>query len=575
MMARTPSQPLWTAAHLAAAAIVLSFTPIALSEDEIQITAPKSNFENPFLPREAKPALVAEEPQSTRRDATTYQNPFANMSKAPPIDPSLRPGPVSRWQRPALPVAGSQNKSSLLSPITRSPNESWDQLPPELGKAHRTSDTATALNAHDPLIRAAAPQVTQPVSVVSGEVNELPRPNTFAEPAGADSIDATDINSPLKSPGRISSAFDLASDVPKTAAETIAPDLIANCSDTPQDWLTQAQQAAPSADSADELATVIDLCDRGIHGNPPAGVLSSLRTLSAWAHNRRGETLADAQHTDEALKDFQAAIAMDANCSLALHNRAVTLAQRNQYAAALRDFNRVIELNPGLAVAYRNRAELLAALGRSEEAIADYNRALESMPEDAALFRARAHAHQRLGNFSSAATDIARAIELAPRDPDGFTQRGNLAAEQGKFEQACADFRHAIEIDPNWAEACRSLAWLQATCPDRRFRDSEQALAMAEQAAKLSQPDDYLIFDTLAAAQASAGHFPQAIELEQKSIAAAPREASTSLEQRLAMYQQGKSFSAGSAPSAVRTASHESRAASPPRKSPPPRQIVR
>jgi tetratricopeptide (TPR) repeat protein len=574
-MARKPSQLVWTAAPLAAA-IVLSITALVFAQDEIKVTAPKSDFENPFLATGTKPAIVAEEPQSARRDPTTYQNPFANMSKAPPIDPTLRPGPVSRWQHPVVPrSAAAVTKSSVLSPAPRRTNELWDQLPPELRAPQREADPTAPLNAHDPLIRAAAPQVAQPVSVVSGEANELPRPNSFAEPAGAASIESPPGNSPLKSPGRIASAFDLASNAPATTAETISPDLIANCADTPQGWLTQAQQAASSANSADELSTVIDLCDRGIRGNPPTAVLSSLRTLSAWAHNRRGESLADAQHTDDALKDFQVAIAMDANCSLALHNRGVTLAQRNQYAAALRDFNRVIELNPGLAVAYRNRAELLAVLGRSEEAIADYNRALASMPEDAALFRARAHAHQRLGNFSSATTDLARAIELAPRDPDSFTQRGNLAAEQGKFEQARDDFRHAIEIDPNWADACRSLAWLQATCPDRRFRDSEQALAMAEQAAKLSLPDDYLIFDTLAAAHASAGHFPQAVELEQKSIAAAPREASTSLEQRLAMYQQGKAISAGSAPSAVRTASHESRAASPPRKSPAPRQIAR
>ena len=538
-------------AIVATAAVVALIVHSAAAEGEVKVSTPRNDaIENPFLASDLRPTTVADEPQATRREPTTYQNPFAKMSQAPPIDPTLRPGPVSRWQRPLVSAdSNSVLKSNVVTPVVKPANPSWVQITNSL---------------------------TQPESVIGGELNELPRPNSFAAPAEAALIDRPDGVPALKPTGRISSAFDLDSKSATSAVEAISPDLVAHCSDTPQGWLSDAQQAAASAETPDDFSMVIDLCDRGIRNNPPAGILASLRSLAAWAHNRRGESLADAQRSDDALKEFQDAIAMDPACSLAIHNRGVTLAQRNQYAAALRDFNRVIELNPGLAIAYRNRAELLAALGRSEEAVADYTRALESIPNDASLLRARAHAHQRLGDFARSTTDLTRAIELAPQDPDGFTQRGNLAAEQGKFEQARDDFRHAMEIDPNWADACRSLAWLQATCPDRRFRDATQAVVLAEQAARLALPDDYLILDTLAAAHAAAGHFEQAVEFQKKSLAAAPREASTSLEQRLAMYQRREAFSTGSARSAVRTASHEARpAAKPPRKSPTSRQIVR
>ena len=168
------------------------------------------------------------------------------------------------------------------------------------------------------------------------------------------------------------------------------PTIVSDCEDTPEGWLAHAQDAATNAESTEELvrrhrvvrprtarhALGRSCCRRSAH-------------LSAWAHNRRGEMLADAQHSDDAIQDFQVAISMDPNCSLAIHNRAVTLAQRNQFAAALRDFNRVIELNPGLAVAYRNRAELLAALGRMDDAVADYDQAIATLADDAALHRAR------------------------------------------------------------------------------------------------------------------------------------------------------------------------------------------
>ena len=248
---------------------------------------------------------------------------------------------------------------------------------------------------------------------------------------------------------------------------------------------------------------------------------------------------------------------MDPNCSLAIHNRGVTLAQRNQFGAALCDFNRVIELNPGLAVAYRNRAELLAALGRMEEAVADYNQAISSLPEDPSLLRARAHAYQRLGDFRHASADITRAIQMAPNDPDLITQRGNLSAEQGKFEAARDDFRNAIAKDTKRAEAHRSLAWLQATCSDPRYRDADQALAHAEKAANLSPEDDYLVLDTLAAANACSGNFGNAVDLEEKAITAAPRDVSTPLEQRLGCTKTTSHSRAPPARSKVQPVSHE------------------
>jgi tetratricopeptide (TPR) repeat protein len=281
-----------------------------------------------------------------------------------------------------------------------------------------------------------------------------------------------------------------------------------------------------------------------------------LRHLAAWYYNHRGELNADEQRFDDAVRDFSAAITMDPECSQAIHNRGVIMAQRNQYGAALRDFNRVIELNPDVGIAYRNRAELLSALDRMEEAVADYCEAIESLPADAMLLRARAHAYQRLGDFARASSDITQAIQLKPDVPEGFTERGNLQAEQGHFAEALEDFRRAIEIDAKNADAHRTLAWLHATCSDRRYRDPKRALDLANNAASLSSPDDYLILDTLAAAKACAGQYDEAVELEKKALATAPPAVATSLQQRLLIFQSGKAYVTPAPKSAVQSASH-------------------
>jgi tetratricopeptide (TPR) repeat protein len=268
----------------------------------------------------------------------------------------------------------------------------------------------------------------------------------------------------------------------------------------------------------------------------------ALRRLTAWAHNRRGELRSEAREQHDALADFQAAIRLDPNCWTAIHNRGVTFAQQGQSAAALRDFNRVLELNPGLAIAARNRAELFAALGRMDEAVRDYASAIEQLPDDAELYRARAYAWQRLGDFDRALDDLNESLSLAPDQAEAYTQRGNLAAEQGEYDRALSNFQQSLRFDADWCETHRSLAWLWATCPDPRYRDSEQALRAAEQAVQLAHKGDSFALDTLAAAHANAGHFDEAARIEQQAISAAPPDALASFQDRLALYQQGQPY---------------------------------
>jgi tetratricopeptide (TPR) repeat protein len=350
-------------------------------------------------------------------------------------------------------------------------------------------------------------------------------------------------------------------DPPESGAAPASPNdeppplVISDEGESAKDWLAQSQRLAQSAESIQDLSSIVNLCQRGLADRPAAELAAPLRRMAAWAHNRRGEMLIDSNRQEEAIRDFQAAISLDPHCSLAIHNRAVTLAQQNQAAAALRDFNRVIELNPGLAIAYRNRAELLASLGRVEEALSDYTRAIESLPGNAELYCARGSAWHRAGDYDRALADLNRAIEIAP-DADALTQRGNVAAERGDFDSAIADFQQALQIDPQWAEAYRSLAWLCATCADTSYRDSEQALAAAQLAVELSEPGDCFMLDALAAAHASAGAFEEAVRVQQQALVTTPPDFAESLRQRLALYQQGQPFVSGPPNSTIRAASH-------------------
>jgi tetratricopeptide (TPR) repeat protein len=527
----------------------------------------------------ARAEIVPEEPEPSRSGPTTYQNPFARMSAAPPMEIPIRRGPVSRWRRPSMPSGDSSPvRTAILSTdsLDKAAHRPWDELPsiddlrdPRQGfgpTAEPDADSPAAAHfGHPPEpVRSTPQRITQPSWLAPGRNSGIrPLPpiegvkDPFEPPIGAshERSDAT-VGPMIHSPSR-----PIAGDAATTeqeaqttyTADDVEPLVISDLGETSKDWLGQAQRLAQRAESIEDLSSIANLCQRGLAEGPPAELAGPLRRLAAWAHNRRGELLIDEGRQQEAIRDFRDAISLDPNCSLAIHNRAVTLAQHNETAAALRDFNRVIELNPGLAIAYRNRAELLAMLGRIDEALRDYTRAIEGQPDNAELYRARGSAWHRAGDFEQALADLNRAIELAP-DADGFTQRGNVAAERGEFDRAIDDFRRALAIDPKWAEAYRSLAWLHATCVDPQYRDPDQALAAARRAAELS-PNDSFVLEALAAAYASAGTFDEAVRVQQQAIAAAGADFAEPLRQRLALYQQGQPFLSDS--KAVRAASHE------------------
>lgn len=554
MMARTLS-PIARRELLLTTVVAALLAAEYSSGEQAEHAAPPTSIKNPFSAGALSPALGPQVPQRPRRNSGIYHNPFAAFDTAPPIETPPLPGPVSRWRRSSARVdEHSPVRTAILSTDLVDPAHiPWELLPAAENMRARGVARAAGTDAPagkyfasppDPL-DFASDSLTQPVWLTVEPPSARPSRNdgvrmtTYEASHRGDSFDARRARN--------------------TQSNTqVSPEIISGIVDSPEGWLAQAQELARNAHSEDDLSTVADLCQRGMGGRPSAELASSLRRLGAWAHNRRGELMADDGREEEAIIDFQSAISLDPNCSLAIHNRAVTLAQQNQLAAALRDFNRVIDLNPGLAVAYRNRAELLAALGRMNEAVADYNRAMDSMPGDAELYAARSYAWQRAGDYARARSDLDRAIEIAPEFPNAFTQRGNLAAEQGDFEQALADFQRALEIDANGAEAHRCLAWLYATCSDERFRDPERALAEAQQAAEHSSSSDYHLIETLAAAYAATGQFDEAAELQQQAISAAPIRFAAVLKQRLSLFQEGKAIVCNPAGSTVRAAAYES-----------------
>ena len=225
-----------------------------------------------------------------------------------------------------------------------------------------------------------------------------------------------------------------------------------------------------------------------------------------------------------------------------LHDQGVTLAEQGKYAEAMHDFNRVIELNPMFAKAYANRATLFTQSGDLERARADYQRACNLDPNLLHPQLGLGRVYHLLDSKEEALVCFNQAVKLDPDKADIICSRADLLADMGRYRDALADYARTIDLNPEFAHAYRNGSWLLATCPDARFRDPANAVRGAQQALDFGYGERHVALDTLAAAQASAGDFDQAIETLQEALKIAPHEAQYVYRSRLQRYQAHQPF---------------------------------
>ncbi|MEW6428778.1 MAG: M48 family metalloprotease [Thermodesulfobacteriota bacterium] len=118
------------------------------------------------------------------------------------------------------------------------------------------------------------------------------------------------------------------------------------------------------------------------------------------------------------------------------------------------------------------------------------------------------------------------------QSPDNFLWFLLLAdLQQGRkrYGEAIAAYEKALALSPTNPEIMNNLAWLYLTAEDEEVRDTDQALVLASDAAKL-RPTGYIL-DTLALAYWENGYQQLAIATAQKAMAVDPANAAYYREQ--------------------------------------------
>jgi tetratricopeptide (TPR) repeat protein len=182
----------------------------------------------------------------------------------------------------------------------------------------------------------------------------------------------------------------------------------------------------------------------------------------AEAYNNRGTVLKELNRLDEALANYDKAIEFKSDYAEAYINRGTVLKKVNRLDEALANCDKAIEFKPDLAEAYNNRGNVLIELNRLDEALANYDKAIEFKPDLAEAYNNRGNVLIELNRLDEALANYDKAIAITSDYAEAYSNRGNVLKELNRLDEALANYDKAIEFKSDYAEAYlnKSLALL-------------------------------------------------------------------------------------------------------------------
>jgi protein O-mannosyl-transferase len=264
------------------------------------------------------------------------------------------------------------------------------------------------------------------------------------------------------------------------------------------------------------------------------------------AHYNLGAALSKQGHLDEAIPQFQEAIRLKPDYAKAHNNLGNVLSMQGHFDKAIPQFQEAIRLQPDLANAYYNLGNALAAKGRFDEAIENYHQAIQINPNFFLALNNLGMALADKGRFDEAVESYDKAIRINPNRPEIYVHLGTTLGQMGRDREAADQYREALRLNPNLAEALNDLAWVLATSSDDGLRDGTEAVRLAEYACELTHDGEPLFLDTLAAAYAESGRFPEAVATAEKAerlaTTAGLKKLAEKDRQRIELYRAGKPY---------------------------------
>lgn len=285
--------------------------------------------------------------------------------------------------------------------------------------------------------------------------------------------------------------------------------------------LERATERKLTAETVDELAEVINLCQRALDKGLDEENANFAKQLLASTLTQRGLAIADAIFTPErpdarwqqlrrlSLADLERSLRAepkqpkvlitvaklqalpggDEKKALESIDEAIRVAgkdvdtrveallmragMRENVADRIGDLDEAIELKPNDPQPLRARGALHMATEKAEKALADFDAALKLDPDHALTHEARGAALALLDRLDDSRAAYAKALELDPKAASARAQRAQVAMMEGKYPDAIDDTTKLLEVDKNNAAVrlLRAQAYLKNKDFDEALQD--------------------------------------------------------------------------------------------------------
>jgi tetratricopeptide (TPR) repeat protein len=221
---------------------------------------------------------------------------------------------------------------------------------------------------------------------------------------------------------------------------------------------------------------------------------------------------------------------------------AAELAAKGQDEAAIAEWKKALEINPDDPMANNNLGTHLLKRGQLDEALPYFEKAANFKPDYADAQNNLGIVLLQRGRLGEAIEHLEKAEEINPRNTQTYYNLGAAFYLQGKVTKALAEWRAGLHLDPEDLPLLSQAAWVLATNPQASIRNGSEAVELAARAVKLSGAKDPATLDTLAAAYAEAGRFPEAVQTARQALALATEPLANELKGRIALYESNQPF---------------------------------
>ena len=154
-----------------------------------------------------------------------------------------------------------------------------------------------------------------------------------------------------------------------------------------------------------------------------------------------------------------------------------------EFDQALADFNKALALDPGQDHAHFGRGLALGRMGELDGGIAALTTFIELHPDNAAAYTKRGVRYLWAGNDAAAEHDLSRALALDASSAEAHDDIGVVFARRGDYGRAIYHFTRTVTLDPTYLKGFHNLgmAYYLSERDSLALDSVERALALNPQ----------------------------------------------------------------------------------------------